>query len=421
MMINSFIDKHARVIIVIFISIITIALVCSVCLKRTSGDFDIYYQAGKNYLERQPVYIPHDGGIEEFKYSPFFSLVFSPFAMLPKTTALYCWSILNIFLLYLIFYFLFRLGLMLFKRASDFWLLFLLFALAGRYIFINIKIGQVNIALCFLLTLVMYFQIRNKDFWAGFFLALSLMIKLFPAIFLVYFVLRKRFKIIYFTALMCVVFLFIPSFYSGFGLELRYIREWFDLLRSTPPGIIYSVKNSSLLSYFSWLFVVQHQGVPTLDFQFISRDLPKIVYYFWMAGCLTLFTVFFRDSFLKKDMDSEQQYMDYSCLLVCGLLFNPLAYLNALVILIIPYFFILRYAIYFAKSRRFSVMLWALIIGAFIVTMLNNKVFFSDVNDFYRVLEYKLPMWTMILVYFSLLLVKSKCKKEGVCAGRLIG
>jgi hypothetical protein len=46
---------------------------------------------------------------------------------------------------------------------------------------------------------------------------------------------------------------------------------------------------------------------------------------------------------LTKKREGTIKYLDYSGLFVCGLLFNPLAYMNALVLLIVPGFFILRF------------------------------------------------------------------------------
>src|SRR4030043_461735 len=97
-------NSRARRIIIVFIAIIAIGLTASITTGHTSGDFDVYYTASRNYLVKAPVYIPR-GGTEEFKYSPLFALLFSPFALLPKIPALYAWGILNIFLLYFMFYF----------------------------------------------------------------------------------------------------------------------------------------------------------------------------------------------------------------------------------------------------------------------------------------------------------------------------
>lgn len=398
-------NNYVRYIFILFVAVLTINLIVSINPSRTTGDFDVYYAASKNYLARAPIYYAQTG-IEEFKYSPFFALVFSPLVMVGKITSLYLWSILNIFLLYFMFYFLYRLKLISFTGIKDLFIIISLFALSGRYIFANIKIGQVNILLCFLLVLTMYFEINKKDFWAAVTLAFCLMIKLFPLLFLVYFILRRRFKIFGLTLLFISIFLLLPAIYSGFHLNLRYIQEWLVLLRSTPAAMYYSPKNYSLLSFFAWFFVARNAGMFILDYRYITKGLTPIVYYSWVVSCLFLFSSFFYNTFSKRDKDQEVVYLEYACLFVCMLLFNPLAYLNALTILIIPYFFILRSLFYSELGRVLRVAIASLVILSFAFSMSYNKIFFKDIGQFYLSLKYKTPLCAIILVYLCLLLIK---------------
>lgn len=225
--------------IILFVLILTFFLLLSISTKYTRGDFDVYYTSSQHYLAKAPVYIAHQG-IEEFKYSPLFALLFSPLTMLKPPTALFVWDILNIFLLYFMFYIFYKLKLMTFNKPQDLLIIIIcLFALTGRFIFVNIKLGQVNILLCSLMLLTMYFEINKKYFWSSVALALSLMIKFFPLLFLLYFILKRRFKLVGYTLLMVLFFLLLPSVYSGFGLNLKYLQAWFILLKSSPPVLFF--------------------------------------------------------------------------------------------------------------------------------------------------------------------------------------
>ena len=402
-------NNCVRYIIIALVIIMTFGLIASVSLKHTSGDFDVYCKASQNYLARAPIY-NSNSGIEEFKYLPLFALIFSPLAMIKKLPALYIWTILNIFLLYFIFLLLYRLKQISFTRVKDLLLIICLFTLTGRYILSNIKLGQVNILLCLLMVLTMYFEINKKYFWASVVLAFSLTIKFFPLLFLVYFVLRRRFKIVTYTILMIVIFLLLPGVYSGFGLNLKYLREWFILLKSTPAHLLYSVKNYSLLSFFSWFFVARHEPYPIFNYRYITKGLTPEVYYAWVISCFVFFSAFFYDAVFVKDKDPKMVYLDYSCLFVCGLLFNPFAYLNALVFLIVPYFFILR-SLFYPELKKICVfVIGFFILLSFILCVVYNKAFARDLQQFYVFLEHRLLMWTIILVYLSLWLVKFSLK-----------
>jgi len=404
-------NNYVRYSIILFVFILTVSLILPISSKQTQGDFDVYYTSSQNYLAKAPVYIPHDG-IEEFKYSPLFALVFSPLTMLTKILALYIWNILNIFWLYLIFYLLYRLKQMSFSKPQDLLIIVCLFALTGRFIFINIKLGQINIFLCCLMVLTMYLEINKKYFWASVTLAFSLMIKFFPLLFLVYFVLRRRFKLVGLTLLMIVFFLLLPSIYSGFDLNLRYLHDWFILLKSSPSHLFYSVKNNSLLSFYSWFFIARHDIYYAFDYNLIKKALTPEVYYFWAVSCFVFFISFFCDTLFVKHKAIKIVFLDYSCLFVCGLLFNPLAYLNALVFLIVPYFFILRYLFYSEISRKYVFICVFLIFFSFISMIVDNHIFFKDLHQYCFFLEYKPLMWTIILVYLSLCLAKYSLKSR---------
>lgn len=385
-------------------------LACSISSQHTSGDFDVYYKAGKDYLSGAKVYVPH-GGIEEFKYLPLFALAFSPLTMLGKTAAVHLWGLLNIALLYAMFYLLHRLKQIPLAGAKDLVFFICLFALTGRYIFSNIKLGQANILLCFLMVLTMYLEIHKRYFWAAVVLAFSLMIKFFPLLFLAYFVLKRRFEIVIYTILMAAVFLLLPGIYSGFDANWRHLQEWFVLLKSTPPGVINSAKNYSLLSFFSWLLVARHDMHYIFDYGSITRGPTLQVYFYWAAGSLVLFGLYFYDIFGAKKEEAKAVYCDYACLFVCGLLFNPLAYLNALTFLFIPYFFILRYLFYWKPPRTYAWAVGALTALSFALSVVYNKMFFKDDRQFYMVLEYRPLMWAVVLVYVGLLLVKRSLQR----------
>ena len=183
-------------------------------------------------------------------------------------------------------------------------------------------------------------------------------------------------------------------------------------MRSSPVALFYSVKNYSLLAFWSWFFVVRHEPFLTLDYHLITKGLTPAVYYAWAISCITLFSLFFCDTFFKKDKKREIVYLDYACLFVCAVLFNPLSYLNTLTLLIIPYFFILRYLFYFKLPKVWSRAAIVLLVASFILPMAYNKFFFSDIKQFNDSLIFRLPMLTTILVYLCLLFIKLSLKSK---------
>ena len=403
-------NNYVRCGFIFFFLIQVVALLFTISPKRTVGDFDVYYLAGQQYLAKAPVYVPHNG-IEEFKYSPLFLLLFSPLTKLGKLSALYVWNIFNILFLFLIFYLLYKLKQISFSKRQDLLLVICLFAIAGRFVYANIVLGQINIFLCGLMVLTMYLEINKKYFWAAVALAFSLMIKFFPLLLLVYYLLRRRFKLAVLTLLMVIVFLLLPAVYTGMELNFKYLNAWHVLLNSSPAPLFYSVRNNSFLSFYSWLFIASKSHYQAFDYYLIKTGLTPAVYYCWAASCAVFFTVFFHDTCFVKDKDPRITFLDYSCLFVCCLLFNPLAYLNALVFLIVPYFFILRNLFNEGAGSKCFPWLIVLLSISFVLNMIDNHVFFKDFNVYCKFLEYKPLMWSVILVYLSLFIVKYSFKR----------
>ena len=392
-------------IIIFFFLALSISIISLVSLKYALGDFDVYYDSSQHYLNRSPVYVAH-GGINEFKYSPLFALLFSPLTLIKRLPALYIWTVLNLLCFYGIFILLCRLKLFSMTNLKDLLIVICLFALMGRYLFSNFKLGQINMLLCFLMVLTMYFEITRKYFLAALVLAFSLMIKFFPLLFVLYFILTKRFKLLAYTALLLGVFLLLPALYSGWDLNLKYLHDWFELLKSSPPKLLYSVKNNSLLSFFSWFFVARHEPFYVYDYDQITKGLDHQVYYAWAISCLILFVTYFNDAFFVKDKEVKVVYLDYACLFVCALLFNPLAYLNALTFLIIPYYFILRHLFYSPLSRKYLILIGLPLFLSFVMTVFDNRVFFKDIYLFYDYLQIKPLMCAIIFTYISLCATK---------------
>ena len=401
-----------RLILFIFAGM-SIFLISTTSLKYTSGDFDVYYNASHHYLNHAPVYEKHNG-IEEFKYSPLFALCFSPLTFLKKLPALYMWTVLNLILLYLIFHFLYKLKQMSFNNIKDLLIVIGLLALSGRYLFLNFRLGQVNLLLCFLMLFMMYLEVNKKYFWAGVVLAFSLMIKFIPLLFVIYFLLNKRFKLLAYTGLMIVIFLFLPSVYTGFSLNMQYLHEWLVLLKSSPATLLYSVKNCSLLAYFSWIFVASQEHCAVTEYYLIQKGLGVGVYVAWVITCFVLFVTYYWDTFFVKEKEVRIVYLEYSCLFICGLLFNPLAYLNALTLLIIPYFFILRFLFYSDLCKKHLLMIVSFIAFSFILTLFDNKVFFKDPYLYDYILKFKPLMWAIICVYLALVSFKYSIKQKSL-------
>ena len=69
---------------------------------RPSGNFEIFRAASRHLLTGQDLYAEYPGEhTDRFKYSPTFALLFEPLAWIPWPVALFLWSALNAFVLFI--------------------------------------------------------------------------------------------------------------------------------------------------------------------------------------------------------------------------------------------------------------------------------------------------------------------------------
>ena len=77
---------------------IAIVAFLGVVFVRNLTDFSVYYVAGRSLISgRTDLYSPDfaRGVVMDYRYLPFFILVFAPLSLLPYTAAAFVWHLLN--------------------------------------------------------------------------------------------------------------------------------------------------------------------------------------------------------------------------------------------------------------------------------------------------------------------------------------
>jgi Glycosyltransferase family 87/WD40-like Beta Propeller Repeat len=116
--------------------------------------------------------------------TPISTLVFYPLTPLPPLAAKRCWIIVSLGLLLATLYLLHAMTLLPWRRLA-------LVAALSFPLTVNFQYGQFYVLLLFLLTLACWLYVRQRRFLSGVVVGLAAGLKVFPAIYLVYF-LRKR-------------------------------------------------------------------------------------------------------------------------------------------------------------------------------------------------------------------------------------
>lgn len=197
-------------------------------------DFANYYYGGA-LLEQgrfnAAVYFPHEfnqaivklGGHGIFANyapnTPFLALVFMPLSFLPVVVAK---CLLNCISLFLLLRALQRL--MAFYKIDSVYMLLLplVFFLPIRN---ELLFGQLYFLVFSLIGEGWLAYKKGKHFETGFYLGLAIMLKIFPVLLLMIFLLRRKFRILAYTALVCLVLFVITLFFCGIDVWLYFFTQ----------------------------------------------------------------------------------------------------------------------------------------------------------------------------------------------------
>ncbi len=158
------------------------------------GEAHNIYRTNGYYLAKAAAYgaVTDAGGTMTNAYPPFAAFCLIPFALLPFRPALLLFSITSLLAL--------GAGVWTFfadeeKMARrDFTLAGLLITFSFFPVYYSLYMGQVNALLFLCVALVLYFARRGRPWYAGFFIALAALVKIFPAVLIVFFAARRQFK-----------------------------------------------------------------------------------------------------------------------------------------------------------------------------------------------------------------------------------
>jgi hypothetical protein len=227
-------------------------------IRQDMSDFGVCYKNGRRILDGETLYRVSDGHLQ-FKYAPISALFYAPLALLPWEAAKIVWYYLELILLFAVFWISFKLLPSPPKRPALVLVLALLVLL--KFIGREMELGQVNILILFLLTLMIAAFIQRKDAAAAVLWGISLFFKPYALVFLPYFLLKKRFKIVLAGAAVVLAGLVLPALNFGGQGNWMVLREWISTLSRSTPDLMAAGDTSSLYA-FLWKVLPGHPDLP---------------------------------------------------------------------------------------------------------------------------------------------------------------
>lgn len=319
-------------------------------LTRKTVDFYPFWEISREiFFFNADLYRTHTA----FSYPPFFFCIIALFTPFTKPVALSLWYLLNLTLLILTVILIIRIFSQTnYKIGKNNWIkVFLPFFLGIFIISDNLYLGQSNILVFFLCTLSIYYYVSRKNFLTGFILAISCAIKITPVLFLVYFIYKKKFKILYGSvAGLLLFFLVIPSLFFGINKNLYFLSDFINLVISPflsnstfiRETVYYTHSNQSLDA-----FLIRH----FTDYgTTINAELPSIpLFSITVAKQISLmikFILVLITWFACRNSLEKKPYLlplEFAVIFLLILFISPSSWLNHYVSVLFSYYVVINY------------------------------------------------------------------------------
>jgi hypothetical protein len=304
------------------------------------NDFKVTYRAATRVLNGENLYNWRDGHYL-FKYSPFFALLVSPLGLIPFPCAKLLWMILMVFT----FWGLIKMGkyLVMNHRSPPpfFYLLSLL--LIARFFLREIELGQTDFLQLFLIFSFILFLEKKKEVLGGVFLALSVMVKLTPLIFIPYLLYRRKFSSVFWALVFVLLFFSVPSLIYGIKGNIALLKDWYGFMSLSSPPLLANDMNQSIFGMFYRFLTNSVYGV---NFVNLNPNLVNIIIYIFVMGAYVYILLLNR--FSKKVQSSLlhcKETLEYSFLFIFMSLFSPLGWIQNFSSLILAFMVLVYYTL----------------------------------------------------------------------------
>lgn len=352
------IPARRRNFLLIILAFLFFSLVYHYYVKKDMSDFGVCYRGGQRIIKGETLYRTSDGHLQ-YKYAPTSALFFAFFTVFPYEIAKYIWYMASLFLLFLVLYLSY--DVLPSKQKKRGFVLILAFLIVAKYAGREIELGQVNIFMIFLLLMMLKAMLSGKDVQAGLFWSFSLIFKPYGLIFLPYFILKKRIKLIA-SGLGCLVLgLLLSVPFYGFEKNILVLKDWQRTLSRSTPRLLAHYDNASLYAFF----------VKNLPEGSKSLALGLVLSIAVLLGLSLLWMMFVA----KRRGLEKPEVLDASFLFILIPLFSPLSWNYNYLYSILAVVFLLNVIDAFPKAMKYALIADLVAIGGSLREVLGKIVF----------------------------------------------
>ena len=274
-----------------------------------------------------------------------------------------------------------------------------LFILAWPPFQANLAVGQTSILVTLLVIAGWYFFKINKERMSGILIALATMLKFYPGLLILYFLINKKYKAFWSSIIsmgIILVLVFIVTRYDFF----RFI---FHIM---PADATYSgadIGNLSINGFFAKLFLSVKAYYDSGAFAASENYLFKDIFLLVAEGALVLYSA---RSIRKNTYDND---IGFSAFIIVSLLLSPICWNHYLTLLLLPLIVLIKQLI--KKSTVYEVIIF--LTALFLISIDTGSVYFQKaltmahayisgnaMSLFYRLTFFSASFYGMVLLLF---------------------
>ena len=208
---------------------IAIVALLGVVFVRNLTDFSVYYAAGRSLISgRTDLYSSEfaRGAVMDYRYLPFFLLVFTPLSLLPYTFAAYLWHLLNTLAIVVAVMSIASLYSKESGKRTRVWSV--AFFTVIPYFAMALDYGNVQLIVTAMMFAGLSLALKRRDLPAAALLAIATAVKIVPAVTLVYFAITRRFRLLGLVIVIIAALNLLPSLYFGIAGNTALVAAWYD-------------------------------------------------------------------------------------------------------------------------------------------------------------------------------------------------
>jgi len=341
---------------------------------RWPTDYPMDYIAGKQLLSGKTVYpsnfmemyrnLALTRGIAiktHYKFTnhhpPFVAMLLLPLSLLSFENAVVLYSLITILCMFFINYLL--------LKSEDISLLYFpficLFTFAWLPFHSNLLHGQISILVALFVTIGWFYYKRENEIMSGIFIALATMLKFYPGLLIVFFLINKRYKALLSSIISSIIIMSLALIVTKHDLFTLY----FNIIPEHVKFFETDLVNFSINSFFSKLFLpIKPYNNTTVLTIVVSPFLKNIFLY------LTIASLIFYVVLNIKEYNND---LGFSLFVILSLLLSPICFPHYLILLLLPFIILIKELI--KRNDKLEVIIF--LISLFLISVDDHSVYFQ--------------------------------------------